>query len=453
MYRLLIKQFLRSRIVSITGGMLLLFAVLSISTGKYYLSEKLGAIEKATELQAEHIQLQNKLHRDDLGLLLYYLKFSFVNKLTPLAGVSIGQSDLHSHIQNVKILNLEGQKYDSDLVNPMRMQVGNLDVSFLIIFLFPLVIIALTFNLFSEEKEKGSWLMVKVQGQSTFKYLLLKLSVRILFLSIMLALILLLTKLILNIPFSSDFINVIILSYAYIFFWFGLCFTVTLFRQSSSVNAIALLAIWLLLSILLPVVANNYINNRYPIDEAYSMAIKQRDEYHTRWDTDKQETMNMFYDHYPQFSKYELQEEGFSWLWYYAMQQLGDDNSIEERNKLYNNIKSRETLSKTLAQYIPPMQVQLSMNDIAKTSLSHHIDFLTASTDFHEDLRLQFYSKIFDNKTASSVEWDTMKPKYFQVHSKTSIIYQILSLIILTSLLVGIGIISTKVSDQKEINF
>jgi len=134
--------------------------VLSISTGKQFLNQKQAAIAKVAEQQQKHIETQTTLHEDDIGLLLYYLKFSFINPLQPLAGISMGQSDLNTHIQNVKILNLEGQKYDTDLVNPMRLQVGNLDMSFLIIFLFPLVIIALSFNILSEEMEKGTWKMI-----------------------------------------------------------------------------------------------------------------------------------------------------------------------------------------------------------------------------------------------------------------------------------------------------
>ncbi|SNR14959.1 DUF3526 domain-containing protein [Tenacibaculum jejuense] len=437
MYTLLIKQFFRSKTVLLAFGILILLGILGISTGKQFLNQKQTAIEKTTEQQRKHIENQVHLHKDDIGLLLYYLKFSFINNLQPTAGIAIGQSDVNSHIQNVKILNLEGQKYDTDLVNPMRLQVGNLDLSFLIIFLFPLVIIALNFNILSEEEENGTWKMVTLQGKSTFQYLIMKLSIRLVFVSIVLAVLFILAKIVLNIPFSSDFINMIIISYIYIFFWFALCFFVIILRNSSNTNAITLLTSWLVLVVFLPVLVNNYITNKYPVDEALSMTIKQRDEYHKRWDTDKQETMKKFYAHYPQFSKYKVEDKGFSWVWYYAMQQMGDDESKLERSKMYNKIEKRAELSKQIAQFFPPLQIQLSMNTIANTSLVQHVKFLNATSDFHERKRLDFYPRIFENESVNSVYWKNYKPEFFKAENNFSLIKTIIPILLLTLILLG----------------
>ncbi len=418
----------------------MVLGILSIGTGKQFVIQKEEAIAKTIEKQEEHIKRQVKLHENHIGLLLYYLKFSFINPVEPLSAISIGQSDLNSHIQNVKILNLEGQKYDTDLVNPMRLQVGNLDLSFLIIFLFPLVIIALNFNVLSEEIEKGTWKMVTLQGISPFKFLIMKLGIRILFICLVLGVLFLLSKLILDIPFNTDFINIIIISYLYIFFWFSLCFFVILLRKSSNTNAITLLASWLLLVVFLPVLVNNYIINKYPVDEAFTMTIKQRDEYHKRWDTDKKETMDKFYKHYPQFKKYKLQEEGFSWLWYYAMQQMGDDESQHEKEDMYSKIKNREQLSSQIAQFFPPLQVQLAMNTIANTSLTNHVDFLNETTNFHEKIRLQFYPKIFENQKASAVNWEVYKPEFFISTANFSWIKNILPMTLITIVLIGFAV-------------
>ena len=282
MYTLLIKHFLRTKTVLLAFGILLILGVLSIGTGKQFLNQKQAAITKTIEQQKKHIQTQTHLHKDDLGLLLYYLKFSFINDLNPLSGVSIGQSDLNSHIQNITILNLEGQKYDTDLINPMRLHVGNLDLSFLIIFLFPLIIIALNFNILSEETENGTWKIIAIQSKSPLKFLLKKLSIRVFFVFIILAAIFLLSKIILDIDLSTKFLQIITLSYLYLLFWFALCFSIILLRKSSNTNAILLLTTWFVLVIFLPALINNYVANKFPINEAFTMTIKQRDEYHKK---------------------------------------------------------------------------------------------------------------------------------------------------------------------------
>lgn len=218
MYKLLVKQFFRSKTVLLAFSILLILGALSIATGKQFLTQKQVAVEQTIEQQKKHIETQVELHKTDIGLLLYYLKFSFVKPLEPIAGIAIGQSDVNSHIQNVKILNLEGQKYDTDLVNPMRLQVGNLDFSFLIIFLFPLVIIALNFNLLSEEEENGTWKMVSLQGSSPLKYLLTKLSIRFAFVLIVFFVLLTSAKIVLSIPLNANFWQITTISLLYIVF-------------------------------------------------------------------------------------------------------------------------------------------------------------------------------------------------------------------------------------------
>lgn len=414
--------------------------VLSISTGKQFLEHQTKAVQKTITHQKKHLETQKKYHKDDIAYLTYYLKFAFINPVDALSGISIGQSDLNSHIQSVNIVALEGQKHNTDLINPMRLQVGNLDMSFLIIFLFPLIIIALNFNILSEEEETGTWKMITIQAQSAFKYLVTKLFIRFVFVFIALNLLFILAKLVMEIPFSTNFWSIVIMSYLYLIFWFALCFFVILLRKSSSTNAIVLLASWLLLVVFIPVLVSNYISNKYPVEEAFSMVIKQRDAYHEKWDTDKKETLKRFYKRYPHLETYGYPTEGFTWLWYYGMQQLGDDDSQPEREAMYNKIKKREAESKKIARFFPPLQLQLSMNEIAKTSLTNHIEFLNATTKFHEDIRLDLYPKIFEERHPSTVDFDKYKPEFFKPKTHFSLLKNIVPLVLISSFLIGFAL-------------
>ncbi|MEX6626764.1 DUF3526 domain-containing protein [Tenacibaculum salmonis] len=413
MYIPLIKKFLQSKTVWLVFTILMLLGIASIQVGKQFLLQKQNSVNQAITEQEKEIRKQTNLHQKDLGLLLYYLKFSFIKKHNPLAGLAIGQSDLNPHIQNIGILNLEGQKYDTDLVNPMCLQVGNLDLSFVIIFLLPLVIIALNFNVLSEEIENGTWKLIRIQANSAFIFLLQKISIKLFFVSSILGFLFLIAKYSLQIPLDINFIYFIILSYLYLLFWFVVCFFVISFKKSTNSNAIILLVTWLFLVVFLPVVINNHITNKYPLDKAFAMTIKQRDGYHKKWDTDKKETLEAFYKHYPQFASYGIKEKGFSWLWYYAMQQMGDDTSKLEQEAMYATITKRVLLTAKMTAFFPVVQVQLSMNELANTSLKHQIEFLHATTGFHENLRLQFYPKIFNNENANSIEWNTLKSVFF----------------------------------------
>ncbi|MDD2675119.1 MAG: hypothetical protein PHF81_09585 [Flavobacterium sp.] len=146
---LLFKNFIRSRGTKI--GLLFLFLIcfISLLIGKQFQEKQAKNVQEAILYQKEHIAKNVNFHQDDLGLLLYYLKFSLVNKSFPVNSLAIGQRDVNPSIQSVTIRGLEGQKYDAELNNPNNLLLGNIDFSFVLIYLFPLLIIAFSYNLIS----------------------------------------------------------------------------------------------------------------------------------------------------------------------------------------------------------------------------------------------------------------------------------------------------------------
>ncbi len=415
MYLLMFRQFLRTRTCQLGLALALLLGLISIVTGKQFLNQQEKVAAQVAEKQSGHIERNIRFHSDDLGLLLYYLKFTLVNKYDPLAALSIGQKDLNPSVQHVKILTLEGQKYDTDLVNPTKLLYGNLDLSFVLIYVFPLLIIAFTYNLRSEEEETGTWKIVSVMSTSKLKFLLSKLLVRLILLLVLMIFLYLIASMVLNIPWGELSFAFFVMGLVYLLFWFSLSFWIISLKRASNFNALVLLSFWLTLVVLSPSLVNNIITSQYPVPEALTTMIEQRDGYHKKWDMEKRGTMEKFYDRYPQFKSYGYPpEEGFSWLWYYAMQHLGDEESREESASMQTKIMQRAHLSRKWAKFVPSMHTQLVFNDIAGTSLINHLNFLQHTNTFHENTRLYFYPKIFSQVTAEEVNWDLFKPVYFK---------------------------------------
>ncbi|MEM9673781.1 MAG: DUF3526 domain-containing protein [Bacteroidota bacterium] len=413
MYRLLTKQVLRSRSTVIVTLFVLALGIVSVLMGEQFLNKQQRAIDEAAHYQREHIQQNAQWHADDLGLLLYYLRFTFINSFDPLTALSIGQRDVNSSIQRVTIRGLEGQKYDTDLQNPANLQVGNLDLGFVIIYLFPLLIIAFTYDLLSEEKEGGTWRLVASQASSPLLYLGYKLSVRV---GLVYAVWFLLWGFaLLRLPLSVN-INTLVfigLSGLYLAFWLALCAWVVSWQRSSSFNALSLLSVWVILAVLLPASLNSLLANLYPVPEALSTMVEQRDGYHEKWDLEKETTMNSFFAEYPQYQKYPLPEANFSWLWYYAMQHMGDAESRQSSEAMREKIRQREQTSRVVAWFIPPLHTQLLFNDLAQSSLDNYLSFLDGTAEFHEKKRLYFYPKIFEDESVKQENWASFTPEYF----------------------------------------
>lgn len=444
MIALAIKNFLRSK-VALAGLLFILLAgIASIHIGKQFLQKQEAATAKTAAFQKEHIQRNVRFFDKEIGLLLYYLKFSLVNKPDNLNGLSIGQRDVNTTIQSVTIRNLEAQKYDTDLYNPANLLAGNLDYSFVLIYLFPLLIIALTYNLLSEEKEGQTWRLVSVQAKNPLRYLWQKIVIRAVGVHAALAIILGYAGVILSLQLNAAFFAVVCLSVLYIVFWFALSFWVMSWNKSSSVNAVSLLSFWIVLTIVCPGVANNYLINKYPVPEAMHTAIEQREGVHEKWDMDKKVTMDAFYAHYPQFKKYPLPNKQFNWLWYYAMQQMGDDDAKGQATAMLEKLRLREQVSTTIALPVPTLFTQLQLNNLTHSGLSNHLDFLDSTNKFHEKMRLYFYPRIFEEATVKEQDWNQWQVEYFGKEERVNWLKLLLPLMVLIVVLLVSGYINLK---------
>ncbi len=440
MISLIFKNIIRAKSIKIGLVFLLGVGLLSLVVGKQFLDRQHKHTEELTKYQQEHFARTIQHNKEELGLLLYYLRFSFVNTVTPISGLSIGQRDINPSIQQMTIRGIEAQRYDSELTNPSNLLMGNLDFSFVLIYLFPLFIIALTYNIISEEKENGTWRIIVIQSENLMKYILQQFMVRFGMILCLLCLLLGIAIPFLGIPFDTAFVTFSLLSVLYLIFWFVLTFVVTAFQKSSNYNAVFLFASWILLLIIIPSSINNYLVKNYPTPEAFEMTLKQRKGYHEKWDMDKQKTMDAFYAHYPQFSKYGLPEKEFSWLWYYAMQQVGDDEAALSTVALKEKLVARNQLSAKITRFIPSLHVQIQLNEIVHSGLTNQIQFLEAVSKQHEKLRLSFYPQIFENKTPDFINWDEKsKISFFEDPSSSNLWQLFLPLLVLIMVLASLG--------------
>ncbi|MFK7979440.1 MAG: hypothetical protein AB8G86_05635 [Saprospiraceae bacterium] len=205
MTKLLFKNFLRSK--GLLFGLLLLFVsgLVSLHIGKIFLAQQASIEEKTVEFQKENHQQHLDYQHGEMGLLLYYIRFGIVNETPALAGLSIGHRDIQASVKTVNIRNLEEQKHSTKLLNPFYQLLGNMDFSFVLIYLFPLIIIGLCFNLLSEEKEGGTWRLILSQSDNPLRVLRTKLFLRLGSVLAILWLLLVIGKIYLSIPLDTAF--------------------------------------------------------------------------------------------------------------------------------------------------------------------------------------------------------------------------------------------------------
>lgn len=415
MIYLIVKNFFRSKAHGIGLVLLLIAGLISLEIGSRFLKKTEQVSVKTAQYQQESI-LRNVSYFDkEMGTLMYYLKFGLENKVPNLAALSIGQRDIFPTVQSVTVRNLEEQRFSTDLTNPLYQLLGNMDFSFVLIYFFPLVIISFGFNLISEEKEGGTWSLVRSQAGSPMSFLRYKMGIRVISVLAVLLVLLLVAKFYLNIPMNLHFLAFILVSVCYVLFWFALTWLVVSFQKNSSTNAQTLLICWVFLNLILPAGINVFQRWLFPIPEAMTTVIQNREGYHAQWDKPKEPTLEKFYARYPQYASYVHPKElDFSWLWYFAMQQLGDEEAASEVTELKSKLRQRLDLSKKVSWLIPTVHTQLTLNSVGLSDQGNYLNYLTALEEFHEELKHYFFPKIFQDSPVREEEWSKFTLRVFQ---------------------------------------
>lgn len=415
MTQLLITNFLRSKGLMLGLLLLLLTGLVSLHIGKIFLEKQATIVEKTAAFQEENHQQHLDYEHSSIGLLLYYIRFGIVNETPALAGLAIGHRDIQATVHSVNIRNLAEQKYTSELLNPFYQLLGNLDLSFVLIYFFPLIIIGFCFNLLSEEQEGGTWRLILSQSAQPQRVLRTKLLIRAASVVFILLLLLVVGKFYLHIPINTDFAAFSLLSIGYLFFWFALAWCIVSLQKSSAQNALLLLLTWVSLTIIVPAMINALVVNLYPVPEAYRTVIDSRDGYHNKWDVPKEPTIKKFTEHYPQFAKYKHPEgQSFSWFWYFAMQQMGDDEAAAATKAMQEKLQQRNQFTQVIGYFFPTMHTQLSLNTLSRSDMTNYLNYLQALTAFHEAKRLHFYPKIFANTPIADEDWASISLDHYQ---------------------------------------
>ena len=284
---------------------------------------------------------------------------------------------------------------------------GNFDFSFVLVFLYPLIIVAFCYNLISEEEESGRWKLLSVQSTHLGKLLDAKLLIRFLAVSSIYFLLIAIAVVWISIPVNMPFIVFILSGWLYILFWFVLSRWIISFRRSSAENALILLIIWVGMNFIIPMGSNMLIQKYYPVQESLKAVMQQREGYHNKWDELKLPTMEKFYKAYPQFKGFKVEEnDEFTWTWYYAMQHMGDLEASLSSIQYTEKMQKRNKAAEILGYFLPNVHTQLAEAQLAETGMENQLHYGVALQKFHEEKRLSFYPLIFSGRNADAVNWD-----------------------------------------------
>jgi len=160
--------------------------------------------------------------------------------------------------------------YDSDMVqelaNPERLVNGNIDFSFLVIFLLPILLIILTYNIFGLETDMNFDKLIAIQSGNVKTWIAARLAFyTILLLATICTLILLVA--LKNNAFESSSRNILSLIFIcliYIIIWTVVLYFIILKSMSSRSIAFKMISVWIIFCVLIPGAVHQTASIKYP---------------------------------------------------------------------------------------------------------------------------------------------------------------------------------------------
>jgi ABC-2 type transport system permease protein len=200
----------------------------------------------------------------------------------PLAPLAIGQADVQPYWALVTTRTKQTSFVNDEIENPAGLLAGRLDVAFVILVVFPLLVLALTFDVVAGERERGTLGIVLAQPVSPRRVLGAKLGLRALVVAgVAIALSIgaaVATGVSLTDPQAllrlAAWSGVVLLYGA---FWLAVALAVNARRMSAAASAVALLGAWLLVVVVLPALASAAISVRHPAPSRITLTTQLRE--------------------------------------------------------------------------------------------------------------------------------------------------------------------------------
>lgn len=242
----------------------------------------------------------------DFSTPFWAIEFSWIyhcKSPSPAMVYSIGQSEQYGFYKKITRW---ANPYDADLVeeiaNPERLQTGTLDFAFALLFLSPLLLLVLLYNIKSFETEQGFISLIEVQSTSRNVWSFSR--VLFYFLLVLLTTLLLISygamrTNVLTIA-SAAFGQMLFYSFAYLAFWSTLYFLVLNWGKSTLGNSLKMIGLYFVFAFIIPATVYQYLSIRHPVNLMTDLVDAKLDKRWKLWDQPDSLRLKQLNDLFPE---------------------------------------------------------------------------------------------------------------------------------------------------------
>lgn len=323
-----------------------------------------------------------------------------------LQALNIGQSDIQPFYYKVYINKKQYLTYESEIENSFLQFIGNFDFAFVVIYLFPLLIIVFSYNVLSSEKEQGTWVLLKTSNQSIARMILCRIGIRYALFTVFFWLIVtpfLVSRIGAGFLSTSNWVWLMAFVSLYFAFWFAVSFLVNGFSMSSNVNATVLIFIWLFTGIIVPNLLQVALNKTYPIPSRIDMLTEERNAINKYFEKDGQElTKDVFSSPRAMIRQASVVTPGMVYGYgviVYKSQEIKDAATAVAEGKLYEQIKKQQDAISRFQLLSPALMMQEELSALSGTHWYQFNQFSLDVDSFRKKTQQFYYPKMAHENT------------------------------------------------------
>ena len=388
----------RSKLAIAALVLLSALSALAVLSGMREVERQRQTIERLAGLQEQELATQARKYVDggEAGSAAYDTFHGTWDDPSPTAFLALGLRDAAPYVLRVRALALQAQLHEGESFNPELALAGRFDFAFVLVYLAPLFLIALLYDLVSGERRSGRLGTLLAMPGAGRRLWLRRAGLRAMLVFGCLVLPVVAGALASGTAAAAAG-TVLLVTAAYVAVWSGLALVVATRSGSSAANATALMGCWAVLTLILPTVANAVLARAVPVHQGVALMLAQRQAVHGAWDLPPQATMEEFFRTHPEWRNTAPLPSGFHWKWYYAFQQLGDESVAPQVAAYREGLRSRERWTSRLGWLLPGVGVQAALHRQADTDLQAQLAYQDRIAEFHARLRTFYYAYLFND--------------------------------------------------------
>ncbi len=360
----------------------------------------------------------------------------------PLGALAVGQGDVHPNYIKVTARSLDALVSGDQIEHPLAVSNGQFDAAFVVLFLYPLLIFAISFDLTASERDRGTLRMVLAQPVTLREVVAGKMIVRAAQLAVPVVVIPI------GIAAGSSPLDgefwlramvwaLVVLVYGAI--WHGLALVVNARGLSAPANALVLAGIWLLFAVVGPSCVNLLIAVRYPMPSRVEAAVEARAATQEATVQGSQQLGQFLQDH-PTTANV-----GRDGMRQFALLQAQRDRKVADRLQAVDasfnaQLLKQQRLASWLSVLSPTMVAQHVLLDVAGTSTFRFDHFRGEVTAFQQQWKSYFEPRVLDAATLSAAEYSDA-PTFLYADEPSSRMLQRVALPIVVMALAGAALI------------